>query len=71
MNLVLLLLLPASAAADIAPTPTAASAITADTYDAFVATEETPPVQELVVPAVLKDDAAKSATFALDPHSIA
>lgn len=63
MILALLLLLPAGVPADVAPT--------ADTYDAFVATEETPPVRELVVPAVLKDDPAKSATFALDPRSIA
>jgi hypothetical protein len=70
MNLALLLLLPAGAAVDIAPTLTAASAITADTYNAFVATEETPPVEKLIVPAVLKDEARK-ATFALDARSIA
>jgi hypothetical protein len=31
---------------------TAASAITADTYNAFVATEDTPPVEKMIVPAV-------------------
>ena len=50
MNLALLLLVPTSAAL----TPVSAPTVTATTWDAFVATEETPPAPELVVPAVHK-----------------
>jgi hypothetical protein len=57
MNLALLLLLPASAATDLTPPPSAARAVT--TYDA-IATEQTPAVKELVKPAVFIGDGAKS-----------
>jgi hypothetical protein len=58
MNLALLLLLPASAATDLTPPPSAARAVT--TYDAIVATEQTPAVKDLVKPAVFVGDGAKS-----------
>jgi hypothetical protein len=64
MNLALLLLVPASAAMDLTPPPATARAVT--TYDAIVATEETPAVQDLVKPAVFIGDGAKSPIIGSD-----
>ena len=66
MNFALLLLVPTGAAL----TPPSAPVVTVTTWDAFVATEETPPAPELVVPAVHK---AKATSFhsAFDTRSIA
>ena len=63
MNIAMLFILPASAAAQVPP-PTAAAAgpvASVTTYNAFVATEETPAVKELVQPAVLIQPTAKPA----------
>jgi hypothetical protein len=53
MHIAMLLILPASAAVQV-PTATAAGPVASvTTYNAFVATEETPAVKELLQPAVL------------------
>ena len=67
MNFALLLLVPTSAAL----TPADAPAVTVTTWDAFVATEETPPAPELVVPAVHKAKAKPLDASAFDTRSIA
>jgi len=62
MNLALLLLVPASAATDLTPpAPAAAPVAAVTTYDAIVATEETPATKELTRPAVFIEDAAAKA----------
>ena len=58
MTFALFLLLPASAATDLTPPPAPAGAVT--TYDAIVATEETPGLKDLAKPAVFIGDGAKN-----------
>ena len=62
MNLALLLLVPTSAAADLMPPARVAAPVAAvTTYDAIVATEETPATKDLTKPAVFIEDAAAKA----------
>ena len=65
-----LLVIAAAAAAD--PVPSAAMGPTVDTYDAIVATEETPPVKDLTNSAVLIEDRGNSLIVSTpDSRSIA
>jgi len=57
MTFALFLLLPASAATDLTPPPAPARAVT--TYNAIVATEETPGIKDLAKPAVFIGDGTK------------
>ena len=62
MNLALLLLLPASAATDVTPPARKHAAVAVvTTYDAMVATEETPATGELTNPAVFIEDSVGKA----------
>ena len=62
MNLALLLLVPTSAAVDLTPPARAAAPVAAvTTYDAIVATEETPATKDLTKSAVFIEDGAAKA----------
>jgi hypothetical protein len=73
MNFALFLLLPASAATDLTPPARAAApAATVTTYDAILATEDTPAANDLAKPAVfIEDKAGKSVISASGTRWIA